>query len=176
MWSSRLCKNCWKCPSLLLHVHSSSSWSLWHSSKCKVPRLSTLNHLTCCDTYPCALMQMLTLKEQVFFSNAYKQALTTKNEKSESSYAWVKLPSTKNCVDGHKLGTRLIWSWVLVQNRVWHLVQPLCIFSRLISSFVHCFGQTGVLMPSFNDFTDNSNEWKVLNKKNNRRSNWFFLT
>jgi hypothetical protein len=30
-------------------------------------------------------MQALTLKEQVFFSNAYKQTLTTNNEKSESS-------------------------------------------------------------------------------------------
>jgi len=33
-----------------------------------------------------ALMQALTLKEQVFCSNAYKQALTTENEKSESSH------------------------------------------------------------------------------------------
>jgi hypothetical protein len=42
-------------------------------------------HLLPCYTYHCALMQALMLKEQVFQSNAYKQALTIENEKNEST-------------------------------------------------------------------------------------------
>ncbi len=42
-------------------------------------------HLLPCYTYPCALMHALMLKEHVFQSNAYKQALTIENEKNESS-------------------------------------------------------------------------------------------
>jgi hypothetical protein len=56
-------------------------------SKCNIHGLSALDRLTRCYTYPCALMQALTLKEQVFCSNTYKQTLFSENEKSESSYA-----------------------------------------------------------------------------------------
>jgi hypothetical protein len=55
---------------------------------------------------------------------------------------WAKLPGTKNCVNKHKLGTKLIWPWVLVQNQVWHPVQPLCIILRQISSFIPYSSQT----------------------------------
>ncbi len=66
-------------------------------SKCKAPRLSALDHFTCCYTYPCVLMQALTFKEQVFCSNAYKQALSTENEKSESSHASESFGHKKLC-------------------------------------------------------------------------------
>jgi hypothetical protein len=71
---------CFACIQALVDHHNTPS-------KCKMPRLSALDHLTCCYTYPCALMQAFTLKEQMFCSNAYKQALITENEKSESSCA-----------------------------------------------------------------------------------------
>jgi hypothetical protein len=41
-------------------------------SKCKALWLSTFDHLICCYTYPCALVQALMLKEQGFCSNGYK--------------------------------------------------------------------------------------------------------
>jgi hypothetical protein len=54
--------------------------------KCKVLGLSALNHFTSCFAILilCAIVQTLTLKEQVFCSNGYKQALTIENEKSEA--------------------------------------------------------------------------------------------
>ncbi len=123
-------------PSFLLHMHSSSSWTPWHSFEMQSAWAFNTQppHLSPCYTYPYALMQAFMFQEQVFCSNAYKQALTTKNEKSESS-----------CVNeafGHKLGTKLIWHWVLVQNRVWHPVQPLCIF------FAPSFGFHPLIQPN----------------------------
>jgi hypothetical protein len=52
-------------------------------------------------------MEAFTFKEQVFCSNAYKQALATENEKTESSQV-SEIPSIKNCIDGQKFGTKLI--------------------------------------------------------------------
>jgi hypothetical protein len=42
-------------------------------------------HLLLCYTHPCVIVETLTLKEQVFCSNAYKQAFTIENEKSMNS-------------------------------------------------------------------------------------------
>ncbi len=65
MWSSRLCKNCWKCPSLLLHVHSSFSWPLKHSFTMQSPWAFNTQppHLFCCYIYPYALMWEIMFKE-----------------------------------------------------------------------------------------------------------------
>jgi hypothetical protein len=46
-------------------------------------------------------------KEQIFCSNAYKQALVIENGKTGSFQA-SEIPGIKNCIDGHKLGTKLI--------------------------------------------------------------------
>jgi hypothetical protein len=142
--------------SLLLHMHSSSNWTPWHSFEMQSAwAFNTQSpHLLPSYTYPCALMQAFMFKEQVFCSNAYKQALTTKNGKSESSCA--------NEASGHKLRTKLIWPWVLVQNRVWHPIQPLCIFLVPSFGFHPWSSQIWVLVPSFNDFMDNSSALHIL--------------
>jgi hypothetical protein len=93
------CKN-WKCkafgykkiaksvlPSFLLRMHSTSSWPLQHSFKMQSDWAFDIRppHLLLCYNDPYALMQGFMFKEQVFCSNAYKQTLTIKNEKSENS-------------------------------------------------------------------------------------------
>ncbi len=130
-------------PSLLLCLHSSSNWPLQQSFEMQSTWAFDIwpPHLLPYYIYPCALMQALTFKEQVFCSNAYKQALTTENEKTKSSQA-SEITNIKNCIDGHKLGTKLTLPWVSIQNQVWHPVQPLCIF------FVPNFGFHPLFWPN----------------------------
>jgi len=68
------------------------------------------------------------------------------------AFKQAKLLGTKNCVDKHKLGTKLIWPWVLVQNWVWHLVEALCIFFAKfwVSSLVPT--KLEASKPTFNNF------------------------
>ncbi len=89
------------CTQALVDLHGTPS-------KCKVLGLSTLNHFISCFVILilCAIVQTLTLKEQVFCSNAYKQTLTIENEKSES-FQVNEVLSTINNVDGQKLRTKL---------------------------------------------------------------------
>ncbi len=143
MQSSRLHSNCWKCPSLPFTSHApklelNPMKLLWNAKRLGFQHSTTslvaLLYLSLCSN---AFM----FKEQVFCSNAYKQALTTENEKTKSSQA-NEIMRKKICIDGHKLGTKLTWPWVSIQNQVWLPVQPLCIF------FVPNFGFHPLFWPN----------------------------
>jgi hypothetical protein len=100
-------------------------------------------------------MQAFMFKEQVFCSNAYNQALTTKNEKSESSYA--------NEAFRHKLGTKLILTSSFgPKSSLAPCSNPLYFLHAQFQVSSPDPAKLGVLVPSFNDFMDNSSALHIL--------------
>jgi hypothetical protein len=104
-------------------------------------------------------MQALMLQEQVFYSNAYKLALIAENEKSESSHM--------NEASEHKelhqrAQTRDQIHFTLSLGPKLNLAprsslfNPFVFFSCPFLGFIPYLAKLGVIVPSFNDFMDNS--------------------
>jgi hypothetical protein len=80
---------------------------------CKAPRLSVVNHLTCCFAI---LILVLQCKHECSKNKCSTQMHTSKlwllRMRKVKAPTWMKLLSTKNYINGPKLGTKFISPWV----------------------------------------------------------------